>query len=230
MWVFEMVCWYVCRSIGNIMEFTQADRQHLDKSKQDTGSLGNTDDALKYDSGRVAHDFSCIHSKGTANTLMKGWRNVWASPCSTTTFFEKQYKPALWHCGCFFQFDTKCKECFDWNMFRLQVPNSSTFCVVWHSIIYSNIVPMERNYIMYNFHSRRVNSNYFRTLLKVFTFSNVECKLNHRTVLQLLWIQAAVEKSDKELLEHKLYPSCIDWQLNLLMSCWVRKCLQLHCT
>ncbi|ROL44622.1 Glutamate decarboxylase 1 [Anabarilius grahami] len=50
-------------SIGNIMEFTQADRQHLDKSKQDTGSLGNTDDALKYDSGRVAHDFSCIHSK-----------------------------------------------------------------------------------------------------------------------------------------------------------------------
>uniref|UniRef100_A0A9R1SEB4 Glutamate decarboxylase 3 n=3 Tax=Cyprinus carpio TaxID=7962 RepID=A0A9R1SEB4_CYPCA len=45
------------------MELTQADRQHLDKSKQDTGSLGNTDVGLKYDSGRVAHDFSCIHSK-----------------------------------------------------------------------------------------------------------------------------------------------------------------------
>lgn len=54
------------------MELTQADRQHLDKSKQDTGSLGNTDDGLKYDSGRVAHDFSCIHSKGTANNQMKG--------------------------------------------------------------------------------------------------------------------------------------------------------------
>ncbi|XP_026142099.1 glutamate decarboxylase 1 [Carassius auratus] len=51
------------RSPGDIMELTQADRQHLDKSKQDTGSLGNTDDGLKYDSGRVAHDFSCIHSK-----------------------------------------------------------------------------------------------------------------------------------------------------------------------
>ncbi|KAI2667602.1 Glutamate decarboxylase 1 [Labeo rohita] len=45
------------------MELSQADRQHLDKSKQDTGSLGNTNDGLKYDSGRIAHDFSCIHSK-----------------------------------------------------------------------------------------------------------------------------------------------------------------------
>ncbi|RXN05732.1 glutamate decarboxylase 1-like protein [Labeo rohita] len=48
---------------GAIMELSQADRQHLDKSKQDTGSLGNTNDGLKYDSGRIAHDFSCIHSK-----------------------------------------------------------------------------------------------------------------------------------------------------------------------
>ncbi|KAL0200767.1 hypothetical protein M9458_003954, partial [Cirrhinus mrigala] len=46
-----------------IMELSHADRRHLDKSKQDTGSLGNTDDGLKYDSGHVAHDFSCIHSK-----------------------------------------------------------------------------------------------------------------------------------------------------------------------
>ncbi len=61
------------------MELTQADRRNLDKSKQDSGSLGNTDDILKYDSGRVAHDFSCIHSKGTSNTQMKGWWNVWAS-------------------------------------------------------------------------------------------------------------------------------------------------------
>ncbi|KAG1969896.1 glutamate decarboxylase 1 [Pimephales promelas] len=45
------------------MEFTQADRRYLDKSEQDTGSFGNSDDALKYDSGHRAHDFSCIHSK-----------------------------------------------------------------------------------------------------------------------------------------------------------------------
>lgn len=55
------------------MEFTQADRQHLENSKQDTGSLEKADDALKYDSRHASHDFSCIHSKGTANTQMKGW-------------------------------------------------------------------------------------------------------------------------------------------------------------
>lgn len=95
-----MVCWCVCRSLGNIMEFTQADRQHLENSKQDTGSLHKADDALKYDSRHASHDFSCIHSKGTANTQMKGWWDVWASPCITTmvleTIFEKEYSPALW--------------------------------------------------------------------------------------------------------------------------------------
>ncbi len=35
------------------MELTQADRRNLDKSKQDSSSLGNIDvDSLKYDSGR----------------------------------------------------------------------------------------------------------------------------------------------------------------------------------
>lgn len=55
------------------MEFTPTAEQQIDKSKQDPGSLGNTDGGLKYDSGRVAYDFSCIYSKGTANTQINGW-------------------------------------------------------------------------------------------------------------------------------------------------------------
>lgn len=75
MWLlkFACLCLHDNMSIGNVMEFTPTTEQQIDKSKQDPGSLGNTDGGLKYDSGRVAYDFSCIYSKGTANTQINGW-------------------------------------------------------------------------------------------------------------------------------------------------------------
>ncbi|TRY84134.1 hypothetical protein DNTS_026034 [Danionella cerebrum] len=48
-------------SPGNIMDMTEGNSLH--KSKHDTGSVGNTDDGQKYDSGGVSYDFSCIYSK-----------------------------------------------------------------------------------------------------------------------------------------------------------------------
>jgi len=151
-----MVCWCVCRCLEN-MEFTQADRRYLDKSEQDTGSFGNSDDALKYDSGHRAHDFSCIHSKGTANTQMKGWWNVWASPSIRNIFFiYKGTQPSIVGYLALFSLIPNVKNAWtetSSNLFKASA-NCSSFCVIWHSIIYSNIVPIEQNDIMYNFHSK----------------------------------------------------------------------------
>lgn len=75
MWLlkFACLCLHDHMSLGNVMEFTPAAEQQIDKSKQDPGSLGKTGDGMKYDNGRVACDFSCIYSKGTANTQINRW-------------------------------------------------------------------------------------------------------------------------------------------------------------